>query len=55
LSFVDGRPQTLWIGLDYAAAKVSWEKQELTLAPADFVGVMTMEMAARDAMNGRSG
>ncbi len=52
LDLVDGRMRLVWIGLDYAGAKVSIEQSGMTISPALWTGLRIMEAAARDALNG---
>lgn len=42
----------LWIGLDYAGAKVGIEAAGMTITPELWNGLQVMEAAARDALNG---
>ena len=48
----EGRLRTMWIGLDYAGAAVAWSARGIELTTERLAGVQTMEMAARDALNG---
>jgi hypothetical protein len=43
----------VWIGLDYAGARVGIEQAGFTITPELWDGVRVMEVAARDALNGR--
>lgn len=46
---------TYWLGLDYVAARAGLDAEEMSLGPAQWRGLRTMEGAARDALNGVSG
>jgi hypothetical protein len=44
----------LWIGLDYAGAKVALDANGIAVTPELWSGLVAMELAARDALNGAS-
>jgi hypothetical protein len=48
----EGRLRTMWIGLDYAGAAIAWGARGVELTAERLAGVQTMEMAARDVLNG---
>ena len=52
LDVVDGRVRMVWIGLDYAGAKISIEQSGMVLTADNWTGVRIIEAAARDALNG---
>jgi hypothetical protein len=43
---------TLWIGLDYAGARVGIEQAGIAITPELWAGVRVMEAAARNVLNG---
>lgn len=52
--WVDGRPRTLWIGLDYAGAQVALAARRVELTDDLMVRLQVMEIAARETLNGRA-
>lgn len=47
--------RVLWIGLDYAAVRAGLELARITVTPETWAGLVDVELAARDALNGVSG
>jgi hypothetical protein len=52
LTLAEGRLVPLWIGLDYAGARIALEARGMALTPGLFAGLQLMEVAARDHLNG---
>jgi len=52
LRITDAGVRTVFIGLDYAAARAGLDALGVAVTPALFAGVMVMEMAAAKALNG---
>lgn len=52
IAMADGRIGPLWIGLDYAGCLSALDALGVTVTPALWRGLATMELAARAALNG---
>lgn len=52
-SLADGR--VLWHGLDYAGVDVALDRAEITVTPAQWLGLGVMERAAAHVLNGGTG
>lgn len=45
--------KAIWLGLDYTAVRAGFDLAGLTLTPAEWADVQTIEEGARAALNGR--
>ncbi len=46
---------TYWLGLNYSSVEIGLNRAAISLTPAQWGGLRTMETAARDALNGVQG